>query len=238
MGLLRIISLFSHRAVHNPLTRIVNLHYYRKNIEYFRSQHTATDIGRLLGLENKKKSTCVELACGYGWFSRLLCEQFPKVTFLGFDIDTEAIQFAKKAEKFANRTLAVANAEHLPLGENSVDWCVVFNAFEHFEHPEAVCREIYRVLKPGGQVFLSIPNKYGLGHLDSMNLGKVWEYSYFEIEDMAKKFGFDCHILPPDIAGNIGKKLIIALFRYSGLWKIFKAQSFRVIFIKLPVVAC
>ena len=48
------------------------------------------------------------------------------------------------------------DAAKLQLPSNSIDFVISINAFEHFEHVEKVVREIKRVLKPGGQFYISI----------------------------------------------------------------------------------
>lgn len=51
----------------------------------------------------------------------------------------------------------VADAEHLPFRDGSVDALVSESMLEHVPHPEKVTREITRVLKPGGVVYVSAP---------------------------------------------------------------------------------
>jgi len=50
-----------------------------------------------------------------------------------------------------------ADAAALPLEDNSVDTVIVNDAMEHVDEPEAVLRELLRVLKPGGRAFINFP---------------------------------------------------------------------------------
>ncbi len=51
-----------------------------------------------------------------------------------------------------------ADAGRLPLADDSVDALVTLEMLEHVPDPGAVVRELSRVLKPGGAIFLSVPS--------------------------------------------------------------------------------
>ena len=51
----------------------------------------------------------------------------------------------------------VADAATLPFKDNSVDMLISESTIEHTPNPEQVIREICRVVKPGGFVYISIP---------------------------------------------------------------------------------
>jgi 2-polyprenyl-3-methyl-5-hydroxy-6-metoxy-1,4-benzoquinol methylase len=46
----------------------------------------------------------------------------------------------------------------LPVAASSFDVVIAAEVIEHLENPRAVCREIFRLLRPGGQALLSTPN--------------------------------------------------------------------------------
>jgi SAM-dependent methyltransferase len=48
----------------------------------------------------------------------------------------------------------VADAHSLPFDDNTFTAVICMNAFEHYSSPDKVADELYRVLKPGGQIFL------------------------------------------------------------------------------------
>ncbi len=48
----------------------------------------------------------------------------------------------------------VADAHALPFDDESFSAIVVMNAFEHYREPHKVAAELYRILKPGGQVLI------------------------------------------------------------------------------------
>lgn len=51
----------------------------------------------------------------------------------------------------------IADIANLPFADNSVDGIICESVFEHIPDPEAVTSEIYRVLKPGGIVYVVVP---------------------------------------------------------------------------------
>lgn len=71
--------------------------------------------------------------------------------------------FISQARDFAssrnanNIDFIVANAEEMPFYDASFDMCVMNDVFEHLSKPEVVLKEVNRVLKPHGKVFINSP---------------------------------------------------------------------------------
>lgn len=55
--------------------------------------------------------------------------------------------------------------DRLPAAPASFDTVVGVEVIEHLENPRAVCRELYRLVRPGGVVLLSTPNNESLRSL-------------------------------------------------------------------------
>jgi SAM-dependent methyltransferase len=51
-------------------------------------------------------------------------------------------------------------AEKLPFADQSFDLVHANHVFEHLADPLAAAQEVYRVLKPGGVVFIEVPNQF------------------------------------------------------------------------------
>lgn len=51
----------------------------------------------------------------------------------------------------------VGDIHHLTLPDNSVDAMLCINLLEHVEEPQQAVREAYRVLKPGGYLYIEVP---------------------------------------------------------------------------------
>lgn len=54
-----------------------------------------------------------------------------------------------------------SSAEQIPFPEASFDFVNCSEVTEHVDNPLLVCREIFRVLKPGGSCYISFANRFG-----------------------------------------------------------------------------
>jgi SAM-dependent methyltransferase len=103
----------------------------------------------------------LEIGCGHGFMLGRLENEFDTY---GVDISRYAID---QAAAFAPKSIcAVADIEqqlsgHLPTG--TFDMVVAKYVFEHLENPLTVMRRVATLLRPGGILFLSIPNTESIG---------------------------------------------------------------------------
>jgi ubiquinone/menaquinone biosynthesis C-methylase UbiE len=75
------------------------------------------------------------------------------------DIDAEVIRHAAEKYRQPNLRFVQADCASLPLESGSVDVVVCFETIEHHDQHEAMLREIRRVLRPGGLLVISSPNR-------------------------------------------------------------------------------
>ncbi len=57
-----------------------------------------------------------------------------------------------------NRSV-LTHYHHLPLADSVVDYMLLVHALEHSSQPKHLLREVWRVLAPGGQVVIIVPNR-------------------------------------------------------------------------------
>jgi len=94
--------------------------------------------------------------------------------------------------------LTVADSEHVPFADGAFDVVTCANSFHHYPHHEAVIRELHRVLKPGGELFLldGWPDQF-VGRIvydviiTRVEGGKVWHRESREVQAMFQDAGFE-----------------------------------------------
>ena len=100
----------------------------------------------------------LDIACGEGYGSALIARHAARVT--GADISAAAVAHARS--RYAaqpNVQFREADCAALPFADASFDVVVSFETLEHIPAQEAFLDEVRRVLRPGGFVVLSCPNK-------------------------------------------------------------------------------
>ena len=100
----------------------------------------------------------LDLGCGEGMASRLLAERAgERSRVLGVDIADQMIQNARfRSKGYSNLSFERASAGHLPCQANAFDEVLSVECFYYFKNQEAVLKELWRVLKPGGWLFIVI----------------------------------------------------------------------------------
>ncbi len=97
----------------------------------------------------------LDVGCGAGRKVQIM-NQWRGTTAFGCDMEIKLLSFA--AQKQIPR-LAASWAEALPFASHSFDWVTASEVIEHLEEPAKFLREVHRVLRPGGRVLLTTPNR-------------------------------------------------------------------------------
>lgn len=108
----------------------------------------------------------LEVACGRGGFARLLASRGARM--FGADFSSTALQIARgktngpRTVRNAPVELAQADAQNLPYAQDSFDAIISCETIEHLPDPGAALREMSRVVRSGGTLFLTTPNYFNL----------------------------------------------------------------------------
>jgi ubiquinone/menaquinone biosynthesis C-methylase UbiE len=96
-------------------------------------------------------ATVLDVGCGAGGMLEPL-SRYGEVT--GVDMQQELVDFCHE-RGFPN--VVRGHAYDLPAADGSIDLLTLFDTIEHVPDDARVLREVRRVLKPGGLVFISVP---------------------------------------------------------------------------------
>ncbi len=111
----------------------------------------------LISLQNK---IVLDFGCGNGAQTCEFINSGCKI----LAADVIRVHLNKLAEYLRSQNLSTIlpvqyDGAHLPIANESIDVVLSYDVLEHVQDESAALREIRRVLKPGGEIILSVPNK-------------------------------------------------------------------------------
>ncbi len=125
-------------------------HLLSMNVDRLWRRHVVQIVRR------KSPKTLLDAATGTGDLAIDLARGIPDVRIRATDLSERMLEVARKkvaARELDGRIeLAVEDAEHLSLADESVDAVTVAFGVRNFANAEAGLREFFRVLKPGRQI--------------------------------------------------------------------------------------
>lgn len=188
-------SNFNFQFPYNVIALIFNPYYFvRRNLYRNIKPYSKYLKGRLL-----------DFGCGCKPYRKF----FDDVTeYIGLDIDDRGLDHK-------NQDIDVFyDGKKIPFEDEHFDSLFTTEVFEHVPNLEEIIPEIYRVLKPGGDMVVTVPfvwNEHGLPY--DFN-----RFTRYGIENLLKKYGFEV------IKTEISTTYIEMLFQ---LWMEYIRHSFR-----------
>ena len=106
-------------------------------------------------LELREADRVFDCGCGMGFYLMAM-GKLRHLQLAGLDGDLERLQWAQREHVPA--TLLSGDIHRLPLSDESFDKVLMTEVLEHLGDDRRALREIYRILKPGGILSLSVPH--------------------------------------------------------------------------------
>jgi tRNA (uracil-5-)-methyltransferase TRM9 len=152
-----------------------------------------------------QKGKLLNLGCGHGPDFLPFKEGFE---LYGVDFSAEMLNFAQKySQKFGFTVeLTLADVCHLPYSDQTFDWAISVATYHHLrgEEQQKAFKELKRVLKPGGEAFITVWNRWQPRFwLKPKEVKIPWRkrgktlyryyylFSYPELERLVKRAGFE-----------------------------------------------
>lgn len=180
---------------------LTSYHIFKERIDYSsQDDNIVASMSKYMYLVahrmTRLNATILDIGCGYGWGTHLLSS---KGRVIGVDIDRKTISEAKKRFRDnKNIQFMCTDATHLPLQSNSLDTVVEIENIEHIREWWKCLQNIRRMLKKGGLLVISSPNrdyfwkrlKTRLGYPVAPNPYHVHEFCEDELVSLLKNMGF------------------------------------------------
>ncbi|GAF09240.1 class I SAM-dependent methyltransferase [Paenibacillus pini] len=107
----------------------------------------------LNNLPDLSNQSVLDIGCGPADLLSNISQIYPNGNYNGIDISDSMIEKARS--KFKNEeNFIVGDSHSLPYKNDRFDIIINTISFHHYEQPDKVISEMYRVLKPGGRLLL------------------------------------------------------------------------------------
>ena len=140
-------------------------------------------------LERCRGRDVLEAGCGEGYGADLIADVAASV--IGLDYDESAVAHVRA--RYPRVDMRHGNLANLPLPDGSVDVVVNFQVIEHLWDQGQFVSECARVLRPGGVLLMSTPNRitFSPGRDTPVNPFHTRELNAAEMTELLESAGFD-----------------------------------------------
>lgn len=152
-----------HDALIGPGNILDNVYVSRKSRarHYYRYLFAAN---LMADVYDSKSIKILDVASGTGYGGDIVSSRLSQdISYFATEIDPEAIRYS--AEYYPESEHIQGDVQSLPYSPDTFDVIVSYETIEHVPNPEEALREFNRVLKDGGNVFMSVPYKEDIDHI-------------------------------------------------------------------------
>ena len=129
----------------------------------------------------------LEIGCGTGYVLSGLEHAFPDLSISGSEIFSNGLNYAK--DRVSRCDLFQMDARDIPF-EEEFDVIGAFDVLEHIAEDERVLSEMYRAIRPGGGIILTVPQHAFLWSQADRYACHVRRYSARDLKQKVQQAGF------------------------------------------------
>lgn len=148
-----------------------NPQQYKKEAQKYLNLHAKSVYDQLNEAKNIANKVYLEIGCGPGFFAQYIAKKCDIV--IGVDFSLTALKIAKKMfdkKKIKNYLLIHGDILNLPIKRETIDIIYGGGVIEHFTETQQCVDELYRVIKPRGVSFNTVPYL----NLGSLTYRQIW----------------------------------------------------------------
>ena len=160
------------------MSDFINIKLNNKNLDFYHARNSI-----FKALENaipNFKGNLLDVGCGKMPYKNYILENSEINNYVGIDIET-----ALEYDKYVKPDL-LWDGKKMPIKDNSYNTIIATEVLEHCFEPEILLKEIYRVLKPGGLLFFTVPFVWNLHETPY----DAYRYTPFALERHLLNSGF------------------------------------------------
>jgi len=164
------------------------------------------------------RGTLLEIGCGAGTDHSILRGTADRSIGIDLALRGAALSDARIQLEGGRGKAVVADGEHLPLADGSVDAVYSFGVIHHTDHPERVVAEMARVMRPSGSFFVAVYHRYSLFAFQKVVfyvLGHHWGRGTWRRYLAGLEYGGD-HQTEPPVIKLYSRRTIRLVFKNAG----------------------
>lgn len=171
---------------------IIGYPYFEKlDLAYKNPSHLMHKKMKLVLNYVRRGESLIDIGCGTGEFIIQLKDRFNRL--VGIDTSSHAIEFtARRVGKDRNILLECGELGSFHFPTEHFDVCLCLDILEHVKDLSSLLQEIHRILRPGAEMIVTVPNWYdiimsGILRIDPLHINTFTPWRWMRL---LKRVGF------------------------------------------------